>query len=111
MEEPAGLTPAQWHARYKLQAGWTAEIRKYLYQRASLQDARRVLEVGCGSGAIVATLREHSQAQVIGLDLQLPILKFASGQDISSLFLNGLTLSVKRMPSRWSYSCCIILAL
>ena len=89
MEEPAGLTPAQWHARYKLQAGWTAEIRKYLYQRASLQDARRVLEVGCGSGAIVATLREHSQAQVIGLDIQLPILKFASGQDISSCFLNG----------------------
>ena len=72
MEKSSGLTPADWHARYRLQAGWTAGIRDYLYQRASLADARRVLEVGCGSGAILATLHEHSQAQVMGLDIDRP---------------------------------------
>lgn len=89
MEKSAGLTPADWHARYLLQAGWTAGIRDYLYQRASLADARRVLEVGCGSGAILATLHEQSHAQVTGLDIDHPILKFAAGLDTSSDLING----------------------
>ena len=89
MEKSPGLTPADWHTRYQLQAGWTATIRKYLYQRASLADARRVLEVGCGSGAILSTLHEQSHAQVVGLDINRPILKFATGLDINCDCING----------------------
>lgn len=43
-----------WHARYTQQAGWTAQTRKYLYQKAGLTAASRVLEPGCGTGAILA---------------------------------------------------------
>jgi SAM-dependent methyltransferase len=89
MEKPAGLTPADWHARYLLQAGWTAEIRKYLYQRASLQDARRVLEVGCGSAAISKTLHQAGQAQVVGLEIDHSILQVAQNYDNRSGFVNG----------------------
>jgi ubiquinone/menaquinone biosynthesis C-methylase UbiE len=89
MEKPAGLTPADWHARYLLQAGWTDEIRKYLYQRASLQDARRVLEVGCGSAVICKTLHQASQAQVVGLDIDHSILQVAEKYDGGSRFVNG----------------------
>jgi len=39
-----------WHKRYVQQAGWTSELRNYLFKRAGLSGARRVLEVGCGSG-------------------------------------------------------------
>jgi ubiquinone/menaquinone biosynthesis C-methylase UbiE len=89
MEKPAGLTPADWHARYLLQAGWTAEIRKYLYRRASIQDARRILEVGCGSGAICMTLHQASQAQVVGLDIDNGILQVAQNYDDGARFVNG----------------------
>lgn len=95
MEKSSGLTPADWHARYQLQAGWTASIRDYLYQRASLADARRVLEVGCGSGAVLSSLHEHNQAQVIGLDIDRPILKFAASLDTRSGFITGDAL---RLP-------------
>ncbi len=89
MEKSSGLTAADWHARYRLQAGWTSSIREYLYQRASLADARRVLEVGCGSGAISADLHEHSPARVTGLDIDRSIIKFAADLDSSSSFVNG----------------------
>jgi SAM-dependent methyltransferase len=89
MEKSSGLTPADWHSRYQLQAGWTASIRDYLYQRASLADARRVLEVGCGSGAVLSALHKHDQAQLIGLDIDRPILKYAAGLDTSSDYING----------------------
>jgi SAM-dependent methyltransferase len=89
MEKSAGLSPADWHARYLLQAGWTASIRDYLYQRASLQDARRVLEVGCGSAAICKTLHRAGQARVIGLDIDPGILQLAQDYDPDSVFVNG----------------------
>jgi ubiquinone/menaquinone biosynthesis C-methylase UbiE len=89
MGKSTGLTPAEWHTRYQLQAGWTASIRDYLYQRASLSDARRVLEVGCGSGVICKSLHQHSPVNVIGLDLDRHILKIANEYDCSSNFING----------------------
>lgn len=56
-----------WHARYLQQAGWTRGLRTYLFEQAGLITARRVLEVGCGTGAI---LRELTlPAALHGLDL------------------------------------------
>ena len=89
MEEPATLTPLDWHTRYLLQSGWTAEIRKYLYQRASIQDARRILEVGCGSGVICSGLHNDGRADVVGLDIDLSILMLAQDLDKSTYYLNG----------------------
>jgi SAM-dependent methyltransferase len=43
-----------WHARYQQQATWTASLREYLYEKAGLASAREVLEVGCGTGAILS---------------------------------------------------------
>jgi SAM-dependent methyltransferase len=45
-----------WHTRYVQQARWTAELRNYLFQRAGISKARRLLEVGCGTGAILVNL-------------------------------------------------------
>ena len=56
-----------WHARYLQQAAWTRDLRVYLFERAGLKTARRVLEVGCGTGAI---LRELSVPALHGLDLE-----------------------------------------
>ena len=56
----------EWHKRFVQQAGWTREIRLYLFKRAGMQSAGRVLEVGCGTGAILAGLA--TGASVHGLD-------------------------------------------
>ena len=55
-----------WHKRFVQQAGWTSELRNYLFKRAGLPAARRVLEVGCGSGAILSGL--VTGAAIHGLD-------------------------------------------
>ncbi len=56
-----------WHARYLQQATWTRELRAYLFDKAGLSNACRVLEAGCGTGAILRGL--HTSASVHGLDL------------------------------------------
>ena len=54
-----------WHARYTQQAGWTARTRRYLYEKAGLSKTPRVLEPGCGTGAVLA---DCPAADLHGLD-------------------------------------------
>jgi SAM-dependent methyltransferase len=58
----------EWHKRYVQQAVWTKDLRAYLFKRAGLESARRVLEVGCGTGAIISGL--NTPAAIHALDLQ-----------------------------------------
>ncbi|HLF74164.1 MAG TPA: class I SAM-dependent methyltransferase, partial [Anaerolineales bacterium] len=55
-----------WHARYTQQAKWTRDLRAYLFDKAGLEHVGRVhktaslvLEVGCGTGAILSELPAH----------------------------------------------------
>jgi SAM-dependent methyltransferase len=57
----------KWHDRYLQQAAWTRDLRAYLFRQAGLDRVSRVLEVGCGTGAIVQEL--HIPASIHGLDL------------------------------------------
>lgn len=57
-----------WHTRYLQQATWTRPLRNYLFEQAGLMAARRVLEVGCGTGAVLREIK--SPATLHGLDLQ-----------------------------------------
>jgi ubiquinone/menaquinone biosynthesis C-methylase UbiE len=56
-----------WHTRYLQQATWTYDLRRYLFKKAELENARHILEVGCGTGAILRGL--DSPAALHGLDL------------------------------------------
>jgi ubiquinone/menaquinone biosynthesis C-methylase UbiE len=56
-----------WHKRYEQQARWTSGLRAYLFQKAGLKRASRVLEVGCGTGAVLSTIT--ASASLHGLDL------------------------------------------
>lgn len=56
-----------WHSRYLQQAAWTHDLRVYLFEKAGLAGARHVLEVGCGTGAILREL--NTPASLHGLDL------------------------------------------
>jgi SAM-dependent methyltransferase len=56
-----------WHRRYLQQAQWTRDLRAYVFKQAGLNSASVILEVGCGTGAILAELPDH--ALLHGLDI------------------------------------------
>ncbi len=57
-----------WHKRFVQQATWTKDLRSYLFSRSGMGKARLVLEVGCGTGAVLSDL--DTPAAIHGLDLQ-----------------------------------------
>ena len=56
-----------WHTRYTQQANWTRALRSYLFEQTGLRNASRVLEAGCGTGAILSELPEGPA--IHGLDI------------------------------------------
>ncbi len=68
-------TLAEQHARFTQQARWTAELRRYIAQSTGLSASRRILEVGCGTGAVLKEL--PAQAALHALDHHLPSLVYA----------------------------------
>ncbi|MFH1908704.1 MAG: class I SAM-dependent methyltransferase [Chloroflexota bacterium] len=59
-----------WHARFLQQANWTRQLRNYIFDEIDLSRARRILEVGCGTGALLTDLPTLERAAVHGLDLE-----------------------------------------
>jgi SAM-dependent methyltransferase len=57
-----------WHRRYLQQARWTRDLRTYLFKKAGLDTAGRVLEVGCGTGAILSKLPNHISLHGLDID-------------------------------------------
>ncbi len=87
-----------WHERYVLQAGWTHSLREYVFNRCRLPSGRRVLEVGCGTGAVLADLPTRGP-EIHGLDLALsslqtcrehaPVAQLVCGEARSLPYRNG----------------------
>ncbi len=81
-----------WHSRFLQQATWTRDLRAYLFDRAGLDRAGRVLEVGCGTGAILSDIA--TPGVVHGLDLDLARLAEARKHAPAATLVcgNGLAL-------------------
>jgi ubiquinone/menaquinone biosynthesis C-methylase UbiE len=73
--------------RYVQQAAWTAQLRSHLLARAGLPNARRALEVGCGTGAVLQDTAHPARTQFHGLDIDLAALRMAQQQ--GDAFLTG----------------------
>lgn len=58
-----------WHERFKTQAGWTYNLRQFLYQQIGIEKDSRILEVGSGTGVITVELSSLTSIQPIGVDL------------------------------------------
>lgn len=71
------LEPTAAHQRYMQQAVWTAPARRHLLAAAGLPNARAVLEVGCGTGAILGGVAMPPGGRLHGLDIDRAALTLA----------------------------------
>jgi ubiquinone/menaquinone biosynthesis C-methylase UbiE len=87
---------AQWHNRYRQQAQWTAAVRKYLLGKAGLPQGASILEVGCGTAAVLSEI-ENEYSRCVGLDLSYPSLQYARQRNPAMQFIlgDGLSLPIR----------------
>jgi SAM-dependent methyltransferase len=78
-----------WHLRYQQQAHWTENLRKYLYDRVGIQNAKKILDVGCGTGVLLAELCRVTTASVYGLDISHNSLTMGKQYVPRSINTNG----------------------
>ncbi|MCJ7693914.1 MAG: class I SAM-dependent methyltransferase, partial [Anaerolineaceae bacterium] len=65
-----------WHRRFKQQATWTANLRQYLLNIANLEPGSKILDVGCGTGALFSDF-DPVNSTLVGLDIDKSSLLFA----------------------------------
>jgi ubiquinone/menaquinone biosynthesis C-methylase UbiE len=65
-----------WHKRYQQQANWTRGLRDYIYEKVNISSAKRILEVGCGTGVILNEIISTYNSSIIGLDINSTTLTF-----------------------------------
>lgn len=81
-----------WHIRYTQQANWTRELRTYIFEKVGLKDARRVLDVGCGTGAILSELPK--QPPLCGVDINAEALTECHVHAPNALLTQGNALQL-----------------
>lgn len=88
-------TPQQAHQRFQQQSRWTEQLRSYFFTRLKPGPSARILEVGCGTGAITSSLSGYTQAGLYGLDFNLDYLHIAASENSNTRLIAGDAL---RLP-------------
>jgi SAM-dependent methyltransferase len=82
-----------WASRYKQQASWTRQTRNFIIQQLSLPKKADILEIGCGSYAVLNEFvkKDHN---VFGIDIDHQILAFSKSRypEIKVSTADGYTL-------------------
>jgi SAM-dependent methyltransferase len=65
------------HQRFLEQARWTEQAQRLLLQSTSFTSKSRILEVGCGTGALLSSMFELCPSNYVGLDIQFDLVRFA----------------------------------
>jgi ubiquinone/menaquinone biosynthesis C-methylase UbiE len=104
-------TIEEWHRRYQQQAIWTQPARRFLADQLAFRDAGRILDVGCGTGALFSDLHNVSSANLYGLDLDLESLLFADTTQDSASLICGDALHLPYTSQSFDITLCHFLLL
>jgi ubiquinone/menaquinone biosynthesis C-methylase UbiE len=74
--------PEFWQKRYIQQVRWTLATRSYIFNKTGISPSRSILEVGCGSGAVLESLKSDGFSNIIGLDIDLQALRLIGSKNI-----------------------------
>lgn len=83
------LTALQWHQRFLQQAQWTSDLRRYIYREIDQFPVKSILDVGCGTGALLDEFLDFSPTGVHGLDINLEFLSFSRGNNAQAKLTCG----------------------
>jgi SAM-dependent methyltransferase len=67
---------AEWHNRYRDQANWTLEARKFILSEIDLPENPTQIEIGSGTGIILDQTESLTGSRCLGLDINWHNLKF-----------------------------------
>jgi ubiquinone/menaquinone biosynthesis C-methylase UbiE len=83
------LTIQEWHNRFLLQAQWTKALRLYFFDLIKLDPADKILDIGCGTGALLPDLQSLSPALIYGADVSLDNLYQAQQISLESILVGA----------------------
>lgn len=98
-----------WHKRYAQQANWTHDLRRYIFEKAGLANADCILEVGCGTGAILSEIPGHVITH--GLDIDLGALIQCQVHAPAALLVQGDALQLPYLNETFDIVYCHFLLL
>lgn len=100
------LSAEEWHQRFENQALWTQSLRSHLYNLTKIESAKRVIEIGCGSGAVLRELLHFTDADIYGLDINEDYLKLAMRNTQHSKLILADAHSLPITPDSIDFSFC-----
>ena len=85
------------HEQFRRQAKWTEDFRKQIYRQVKLSNAKRILEVGCGTGVIAEELKKKSSAKITAIDNDEKMIQYANASvnDIEFMVEDAENMSLK----------------
>jgi SAM-dependent methyltransferase len=73
-----------WHARFTQQAQWTKSLRDYLLSKLEIAPHWKILEVGCGTGAVLFDFQTSQVGHLHGIDISYDACEMATRNSIGS---------------------------
>jgi ubiquinone/menaquinone biosynthesis C-methylase UbiE len=102
-------SPQDWHTRFSHQAYWTDQVRDYLLGQARMQQGRSIIEIGCGTGAVLCRLPVF--AGPYGLDINFKFLQHSRALVPYSPLTCGDAHQLPFQNNAFDISCCHFLLL
>jgi SAM-dependent methyltransferase len=85
-----------WHNRYLLQARWTKNLRRFIFDKLNATPGQSVLDVGAGTGALYEDFKSHG-LKPCGVEIDFDRAVYASKltKDVPTINADGYRLPFK----------------
>lgn len=105
------FTTADWHKRYQQQAGWSKTVRDHIFLTLNLPSTPSILEVGCGTSAVLADYSKNPLFSTFGLDIESSALHFGQEEDPKAILTCGDALTLPYANASFNLTFCHYLLL